>query len=130
MLGCGLTFAFIDTELSLKLILLPLIFVAIAFISYSLYLTINYYNISKNLLLILSAESDTFKFGNVDNVIEYNKANIKVINISGSSGTKGSRIFDITEVVFIDGSIIEFSGMLINPFLFASKFADTKINHL
>jgi hypothetical protein len=130
MLGCALTFALVDTELSLKLIILPLILIAIAFISYSLYLTIKYYNISKSLLLVLSAENDRFQFGNIDNIIEYNKADISVINISGSSGTKGSRIFDITEIIFIDGSKIEFSGMLINPFLFASKFTNTKINHL
>jgi hypothetical protein len=107
--------------------IVPLALFVSGFVFYFAYLQLRYYLKSKNLSLTLSAGNDIFQFGNIDAEVSYNKADIDIINVYGNTGTKGSHVLDIMEIIFIDGSKIQIPGMLIEPFTFRSKFLTNKI---
>jgi len=124
---CGIMILTLDAPLFIRFTFVPVIIFSSLFVLYSAYLQLKYYLKSKDLLLTLSAGSNVFQFGNIDNMINYNKTNIEIINIYGNTGSKGSHVLDLMEINFIDGSKIEIPGLLIDPFLFRSKFINIKI---
>ncbi|WP_428329319.1 hypothetical protein [Mucilaginibacter sp.] len=108
-------------------IIFPIFLLAICMlVIYTLYLTLRFYNRSKNMYLNLSQGNPIFQFGDNDEVREYNKGDISNINVYGPYSTKGTPILNIMEIVFKDGSGIKLPGMLIDPLVFISKFKDIK----
>ena len=107
--------------------LVPFALFVSVLVFYSAYLQLKYYLKAKDFTLTLSTGNDIFQFGNIDSPADYNKADIDVINIYGNTGSKGSHVLDIMEIVFTDKSKIEIPGILIEPFTFRSKFPVTRI---
>jgi hypothetical protein len=84
---------------------------------------------ARNMSLEISSGKDGFLFGNAENMASYNKENIEAINVYGST-VRSSRIFNIMDIVFKNGSVITVPGMIIDPLTFALKFPTQKTNYV
>ncbi|MHB8209305.1 hypothetical protein [Mucilaginibacter sp.] len=84
---------------------------------------------SRNLSLNITSGQDYFQFGNEDDRQQYDKKDISEINISGQT-SRSLKTFNLMDVVFKDGTTITIPGVIIEPFLFASKFPGYKITYI
>lgn len=124
----GVVFIFIHTPLLAKLILIPFYFLMTTAMAYTLFLMVGYYRKSKDMFLHLSSGNNNFQFGIGDEIKDYNKSDITDITIYGSASSKGTPVFNIIEIKFINNSILEFPVFLIDQFLVQTKFPGIKIN--
>jgi hypothetical protein len=116
-----------DSPLIAELIVLPIVLFIAVTAFFSIIMQIKYYWKCKNMILNISAGANIFQFGTPDNMTDYNKKDISVINIYGRVSSRGTPVLNVIEVNFIDGSKIKFPGFLIDPMVFLTKFANTKI---
>ncbi|MDB5158812.1 MAG: hypothetical protein JWR50_3519, partial [Mucilaginibacter sp.] len=124
----GVVFTFINAPPFARFFFIPFCIFFDFLLLYTLILSIGYFRKSKNMYLHLSAGNNCFKFGTDEDIFDYYKTNISTINIYGNASSKGTPVFNIIEIVFIDKSKIEFPVYLIDQFLFESKFPITPIN--
>ncbi|MDP9078473.1 MAG: hypothetical protein M3O71_13655 [Bacteroidota bacterium] len=125
---CGFVIVFDDSPLFAKLFFVPFTLFFELFIVYSTFLTVKFYARSKNMYLNIASGNNQFQFGdNNGDIKNYKKSEISVINVYGPLSGKSKPILTIMEINFLDGSKIELPGLLIDPFVFRSKFANTTV---
>lgn len=96
---------------------------------HAFYFMVRLYLISKNMYLNISRGRDEFQFGIDNDIVTYSKREIESINTYGQT-SRSSRIFNLMEVIFKNGSAIIIPGIIIEPFTLAEKFLDIKINYI
>ena len=93
------------------------------------YFMVRLYLRSKNMYLNILRGRDEFQFGIDNDIVTYSKREIESINTYGQT-SRSSRIFNLMEVIFKNGSAIIIPGIIIEPFTLAEKFLDIKINYI
>jgi hypothetical protein len=117
----------LNSPIFLKVVFLPFNLSVSGLIIYSIFLQMKYYVKSRNMMLNISSGIQVFQFGNDDEMVNYNKGDISVINIFGRYSSKGTPILNVIEVDFINGSKIKFPGLIIDPLEFETKFTNINI---
>lgn len=80
---------------------------------------------SRNMYLQLSKGCDTFSFGmDKDHINIYNKKDIHEVKIYESRGSRNPNLIALFEIVFKDGTSIQFSNMLISSIALSHKFPE------
>lgn len=108
--------------------MLPLLAISLLYIQ-GIYFMIMVTIKAKNLSLNISTGQNYFQFGPEDNMQQYDKRDISEINISGQT-SRNYKAFNLMNIVFKDGSTVTIPGIIIEPFLFLSKFRKQKINYV
>ncbi len=98
-----------------------------AFILQGFYFFIKTFIKSKNICLTVSSGADNFQFENDGESINYNKKDISAINIFGQAG-RSSRVVDLMEIIFKDGTSITISGLIMDQYTFIQKFPGIEID--
>ena len=101
------------------LVILLLIFLDIIFYAGSYYL-IKIFIKTKDMCIYISKGKNEFQFWKNDVLSEYKKENVARLDIYGQTG-RSSRIFNLMEIIFKDGSNLIVPGTLVDPFTLISK---------
>lgn len=104
-------------------ILAPLI------ILYKTYIEHGIYSVSKNMVLILHSDQQTFQFGKGKNITIYNKSEIIEVHLHGFLGIREPNSLTIMKIKFNNGITISFSGMLMSPTDFLTEFSSQNLIH-
>jgi hypothetical protein len=92
------------------------------------YFTIKIYLKTKNMFLYLTRGTDGFQLWQ-DGILEgYEKENIVALNVYGQTA-RSSKIFNLFEVVFKNGTNLIVPGTLIDPYTFVQKFPGCPVNY-
>jgi len=103
------------------LVILLLVFLDLLFYAGSYYL-IKIFIKTKDMCIDISKGKNDFQFWQNEVLQEYEKENIETLNIYGQTG-RSSRVFNLMEIIFKDGSNLIVPGTLIDPFTLISKLA-------
>jgi hypothetical protein len=106
-----------------------LLFLFLTILSLStFYFMIRLYFKTRNMHVNISKGTQDFQFGQDGALEDYKKENISFLNIYGQTA-KSSRIFNLMELVFKDGTNLIVPGILIDPYDFILKFPGIEANH-
>jgi len=94
----------------------------------NLWLTINYYNHSKGMILQLSQGAKMFFFGNEANLKKFNKVDIHEIIIDRNTASKCPwNNFSLTTIYFKDGTHLKITSIMLDGWDIKQKFPGIKI---
>lgn len=109
---------------SINIAALILIFTVMFLIGGGLHLILffKYYGYVKDKILIMSKGNDTFYFGTNDNLIRYDKRNIRQFTSIRSRGSRNQFSgFAIVEIEFKDGTVLKIPNLLVDNFALEQK---------
>jgi hypothetical protein len=118
------TLAFFQTKNALGLLALLPLFFDILYIAIFYFLVRMFFK-AKDMSLYITRGSNDFQFLQDGQLQEFSKKDITAINIYGQTG-RSSKLFNLMELSFKDGSNLIVPGALIDPLKFISKFPGTE----
>jgi hypothetical protein len=83
---------------------------------------------TKDMFLYISSGKADFQFWHDGILNDYNKEDVVQLNTYGQT-SRSSRIFNLMELVFKDGTTLIVPGILIDPLTFALKFPSLTVNY-
>lgn len=107
-------------------ILIPLFLLILCLSTF--YFMIKLYFKTKDMVIVISKGAKDFQFGQDNALGDYEKENVSALNIYGQTA-RSSRIFNLMELVFKDGTNLIVPGILLDPYDFVLKFPGIEANY-